>query len=152
MTRVRDLLYRFRPAGAPGAARATGVPADRVADLSAELEPLLVQLAETEQECASIIAAAEHDASAIRTRDAERARVIVASARSRADAERARAAATVRQGAADRASHELAAAELEAAELRTHAAGRVPSYVAAVLDSTRALVEAHVDQQRAGVS
>ena len=50
MPRVRDVLYRFRPAGAPGAASSAGVPVDRSADLAAELEPVFALLADTEQE------------------------------------------------------------------------------------------------------
>ena len=41
MTRTRELLERFRPAGTPGAAGGRGVPVDRVAERSAELEPVL---------------------------------------------------------------------------------------------------------------
>ena len=35
MPRVRDVLHRFSPAGAPGAASTAGVPVDRVADRGA---------------------------------------------------------------------------------------------------------------------
>ena len=73
MARVRDVLYRFRPAGAPGAASAAGVPVDRAADLAAELEPLLAQLATTERTVAGIREQAIRDAAEIRARDVERA-------------------------------------------------------------------------------
>jgi hypothetical protein len=59
MPRVRDLLYRFRPEGAPGAAAAAGVPADRAAELTAELEPLI---AAAEAHTASERAAATDEA------------------------------------------------------------------------------------------
>ena len=87
MVRVREVLHSFRPAGAPGAAGAVGVPADRGADLAAELEPEFAQLASTERECARIAAqmrpnalekstsaavAAERDAAVIRRHAGER--------------------------------------------------------------------------------
>ena len=43
MLSARDLLHRFRPVGAPGAAPA-GVPADRVAEVSRELQPVFDEL------------------------------------------------------------------------------------------------------------
>src|SRR5512135_1507062 len=50
MADLRDFLARFRPAGTPGAARA-GVPADRPAELEAEVGPVLALLAGTDAEC-----------------------------------------------------------------------------------------------------
>ena len=44
--RVSDLLYRFRPSGAPGAATQAGVPADRARDLAEELEPVFASVAQ----------------------------------------------------------------------------------------------------------
>jgi hypothetical protein len=152
MARVRDLLYRFRPVGTPGAASATGVPADRVANLTVELEPLFALLVATERDRAAIIETAERDAAAIRARDAERARVIVASARSRASAERAAVSAKAGQGAMVRSADLLAAAERDAVKLREVATSRIPSYVAAVLASTRTSVEAQLDQPSVGVT
>jgi len=77
MPRVRDLLYRFRPSGAPGGASATGVPIDRAATVAAELEPLFGQLAEVERRCDGIQDAASRDvaainAAAVRTRPYDR--------------------------------------------------------------------------------
>ena len=62
MPRSRDILQRFRSAGTPGAATATGVPADRVAELSAELEPVLAQLVSVQQEVSRIRADAHNEA------------------------------------------------------------------------------------------
>ena len=50
MPRTRGLLQRFRGAGAPGAASAVGVPADRVAETAAELEPVFARLAPVQAE------------------------------------------------------------------------------------------------------
>jgi hypothetical protein len=68
MARARDFVERFRPSGPPGAAARPGVPADRQAERSAELEPLLALLAETEAEVAHIRAAAQQGADLRRRR------------------------------------------------------------------------------------
>ena len=96
MSRVRDVLQRFRPSGAPGAATAAGVPVDRRAELAAELEPVFALLVETERECADILDRARLEEARIRARGAERARGIVAAGRARVEAERAAAAARSR--------------------------------------------------------
>ncbi|WFR71239.1 hypothetical protein P9209_18700 [Prescottella defluvii] len=93
MPRTRDLLRRFRPAGTPGAAASAGVPADRVAELSAELAPVLSRLDEAGQRAAEIRAAAERDAQAIRVEADERIRARIADADRRVPEERAAAAA-----------------------------------------------------------
>lgn len=49
MPAMRDFLERFRPAGAPGPA-AAAVPADRPAELAAELEAVFALLNEAEAE------------------------------------------------------------------------------------------------------
>jgi hypothetical protein len=138
--RVRDLLYRFRPAGAPGAASAAGVPVDRGADLAAELEPLFAQLADTEDACTAIREQARGDAERIRARETERARGIVAAANARTQAERAAATAQLRQRAETESSALLAAAEQEAAAVRERAAEQMPAYVAQVVASVRGLL------------
>ncbi|HEU4349929.1 MAG TPA: hypothetical protein VFR35_19300, partial [Actinoplanes sp.] len=50
MPRARDFLERLRPAGVPGAAGPAGVPADRVSEIAAELEPVFAALAGVEDE------------------------------------------------------------------------------------------------------
>lgn len=151
MPRVRDLLYRFRPTGVPGAASAAGVPADRDAGL-AELEPLLAQLATTERECANILERAHLDASEIRSRDDERARITVSAAGEQADAERAAAAARVRHRGKAESDAGLLAAEREAAELRDRTNRRMRSYAAYVVSSVSALIgdEQHTDKRPSG--
>ncbi|HEX9033118.1 MAG TPA: hypothetical protein VF834_14860 [Streptosporangiaceae bacterium] len=111
MPQLGDFLSRFRPAGAPGAASRAGVPADRTAELSAELEPVLALLAETEAECNRIVAQAH--AQAIQIADDTRAQVaaIAADGTQRALAARGAAADAV-----------IAAARAEAAEITRSAA------------------------------
>jgi vacuolar-type H+-ATPase subunit H len=108
---LRDFLSRFRPAGAPGAARAA-VPADRERQLAAELEPVLTLLDGPHRECAQIISAARHDAGQIVAAARAEAAALAASARRDADA--------ARREAADR---ELAAARAGATEISTRAEG-----------------------------
>jgi hypothetical protein len=129
MSRARDLLYRFRPAGAPGAASAAGVPVDRNTELAAEFGELFGRLDETERGCAEIRDRARNDAAEIQARYAERARSVVAAASQRADAERAGAAAVVREGAEADGAKDVAAAEQAAAALRERAARRMAAYV-----------------------
>jgi len=140
MPRVRDLLYRFRPAGAPGAAGAAGVPVDRSADLAAELEPLFAELVGTERECAQISEQARQDAIGLRAREAERARTVVTAAGAQVQVERAAVAAQSQQRAEAEFATEVAAAACEAAALRDRARERMPVCVARVVESIRELI------------
>lgn len=152
MPRVRDLLSRFRPSGAPGAANAAGVPADRALEQTAELEPLLAVLATTEQECRDIVEAARRDATEIRARCADEARRTAAAARSREPAERAAAAAKVqRRGRALITSAALAAQRREV-DIRQHAARMMPVHVEQVVDAVRSMVgeDVRAGEKRAG--
>lgn len=154
MVRVRDVLHSFRPAGAPGAAGAAGVPADRSADLAAELEPVFAQLASTEQECANTAVRASEAAAKVRARDAERARASLAAARERMDAERAAAVAQMRPNALAKSTAAAVAAEREAAEIRRHAGEHMGSYVDLVVASVGSLIddEQFSDEQRPGAT
>jgi hypothetical protein len=139
MPRVRDLLYRFRPASAPGSASASGVPVDRAADRAAELLPLFERLAETERQCALIRAQAQRDADAIRARHTEVARSVAVTASDDVEAERARAATQVRQQADSVAAAALIDAQQEASQLQRRAAQRMPAYVALIVSVVDAL-------------
>jgi len=149
MPRVRDLLYRFRPSGAPGGASAASVPIDRAATVAAELEPLFSQLSAVESECDGIRDEAGRDVAVIKNRDAGRARAIVASATGRVGSERAAAVARMRDLAAADAAAELSAARAEAAALRDRAAERMPDYVDRVVAMVRVLIS---DERRTDVS
>ena len=140
MPRVRDLLYRFRPAGAPGPASAAAVPADRAADRAAELAPVLALLDETEERCAALRAEADRDAEARRGRALETARAVVADAESRVGSERAEAAAAVAGAAAEESATTLRSAEAEAERLLARAAVRTPAFVAEVVASVEGLL------------
>jgi len=127
--RLRDILDRFRPAGAPGAAGAAGVPADRVAESTAELAPLFTALAATETECAAIRDAGRADAAKIRQTYADRADATVAAARTRTAAERATALTEITRRSDTEAADARARADREAADLRAAMAVRLPGFV-----------------------
>lgn len=140
MPRVRDLLYRFRPSGAPGAATAAGVPVDRATEMAAELDPVFAKLAETERECATILERARLEAAETRTRDEERARSVLATGRARLEAERASAAAQARASGRAATSAATHAAEAELADLRRRIDQVLPLYVDRVVASVRSLL------------
>jgi hypothetical protein len=142
MPRIRDVLHRFRPAGAPGAPSAAGVPVDRAADVAAELAPVFAELIDTERQCAAIRERAEQTAAATRSAAAEHARAIVAVAGGHVPAERAAAAARVRQSADGEFAAATAAAEREADELRRRAQERLPAAVERVVAYLSGLIAA----------
>jgi hypothetical protein len=138
MARARDFLERFRPSGTPGAAARPGVPADRQAERSAELEPLLARLAETEAEVAQIRAAARQTADLRRREGRDRARAALAAGRRQIVADRAEMVTQVqRQGAAETTAA-LAAAEAEAEAIRTRVKHRLPALVERVVSAVGA--------------
>jgi len=137
MPRARDFLERFRGAGAPGAAATTGVPADRVAELSAELGPVLDLLADTQAEARTIRAEALREAERRRSAGAERARTVVATARRQAAAERAEAAAEVTGLAATESARLDADAQREAEAVRQCSVERLPAYVERAVAAAR---------------
>lgn len=138
MPRVRDLLYRFRPAGAPGAASSAGVPVDRRADLAAELDPVFAHLVATERECAEIVSAAHRAADACRAQASHKAGSCVATARERLDDERASAAVVQRPGGPEADVQDASPAEV--AEVRRRADERMATYVDRVVDRVLPLV------------
>jgi hypothetical protein len=140
MPRVRDLLYRFRPSGAPGGASATGVPIDRAAAVAAELEPLFRQLAEVERQCDRIQDAARRDVVAINAATAERVDAIVAEAGRRVGSERAAAVVRIREQAAADGALELAAGRDEAAVIQDRASQRMAGHVDRVVAAVGELI------------
>ncbi|KOT42671.1 hypothetical protein ADK41_07685 [Streptomyces caelestis] len=127
MTGFRDFLTRFRPAASPGRATPGGVPADRSAELRAELAPPLALLEQAEAEARTVRERAA-EAAASRRREAERrAEEIVAGAREEAGRLRAHTAGRVLRAAEDEAAALLAAAEREAVAVRERAGSRTPA-------------------------
>ena len=137
MPRARDFLARFRPVGTPGAAAAAGVPADRVAEAGAELEPLFVMLADTETEIDRVRASADQHIAEGHRLAAERAAEVLAQARLSADAERADASARARAVADQGVAHQLAAATAQAARVRQSANDQMNAQVAEIVAAVR---------------
>lgn len=142
MPRSRDILQRFRPAGTPGAASSAGVPADRVSEMAAELEPVLALLSATQEEASRVRNVAEHEVDQRRGRAMVRASGIVAAAHREAAAERAEAALRVSREVEEENAVALVEAEHTAAAVRRQAAERTPDYLDRVLGATRAALHA----------
>lgn len=138
MADLRDFLARFRPAGAPGAARA-GVPADRSAELEAELGPVLALLAGTEAECGRLIEQARRDAARVTDQARAEAAAISAAAGRRAAAAREQAGRQAVAAARDEAAMAAQDAERQAARIREIAAQRMPALVGQAVDMIRRL-------------
>ncbi len=137
MSQARDFLDRFRPAGAPGPARA-GVPADRAAELAAEVEPVLALLDGTNAECQQIIAAAQQEADRITARAQAEVAAIGQEAGRQARAAQDEAAAQVLAQAREQAQAATADAGLQARRIRRLAERRLPVLVAAAAGLVRA--------------
>ena len=145
---VRDLLDRFRPSGSPGPPAMSGVPADRVTERSAELEPVFAMLADVQGEVEQIGSEAQREALHRRELAAERARVILAEARRAVDAERAQAAAAAQSGAAEQVADLVTDAQAAAESLAEQADARRSALVADILREARGeLLAVVVDSQ-----
>ena len=138
MTQARDFLDRFRPAGAPGSAARAGVPADRAAELAAEVEPVLALLDDTRSECDQIIEWARQEADRIAAEaHAEVARIGQEAARN-ARAARDEAAAEVLAQARAEVQETAAEADQQALRIGRLARRRLPELVATAVGTVRA--------------
>jgi hypothetical protein len=146
----RDFLMRFRPVGLPGPAAAGGVPADRSAELAAELEPPLVLLEETEAEARAVREWADEEA-ARRRRAAERTvKDIVEQARARAPAVREQSAALIRDATEAEAMELLAAAARDTVALRRRIELRTPALVDRLVNALVEELTAPDDERQEG--
>ena len=118
MPAVRDLLERFRPAGAPGAASAAGVPADRRATVAAELEPIFAALDEVTRKCEALRLTASRAADRQVAHAEQQASALVARAATEAEAERAAASAQLRSRAVREVAEIAARAAVDADAVR----------------------------------
>lgn len=135
---ARDILQRFRPAGAPGSAGPVGVPADAARRRTRELDLVFEALAATIAECQAIREAGEREAGEIEERAEQDARRIAVEARLRAADQRADAAAQVRQDADRQADEAIGTARREAAELLARGRPRIEALAARVAALVRA--------------
>ncbi|MEU6776858.1 hypothetical protein [Streptomyces sp. NPDC046759] len=134
---LRDFLERFRPAGTPGAS-ATGVPADRMAERAAELEPALARLTDVQQQVARIRAAADETAETLRQNAVREAEHLLSDAREQATEVRRQAAEPLLREARQEADALRAAGDRTASAIRERARERMPHLVdLAVADAVR---------------
>ena len=140
MPRVRDLLYRFRPAGGPGSATAAGVPADRARDLAEELEPVFTALAPTLAHCREVVEQGRRDADRVRTRDALAVERLLADSSARAATARAQARAQELAEADSRGAVVEADAGAHASRLGVRLGELLPTYREQVVASVEALL------------
>jgi hypothetical protein len=141
LPQLGDFLNRFRPAGAPGAASRAGVPADRAAELWAELDPVLAMLAATDAECARLVAEAEREAGRIAAEARDQAAGIAADAERLADDARAAAAAEVLAAAREQAEQAERAAAADAAARPGPAEADVRALIEAAVELVRSMAE-----------
>jgi len=122
---LRDFLRRFRPAGAPGAARAA-VPVDQRRRRELELTPVLMQLDGLATECAQLVTAAQRDADQIIAAARSDAAAMAADAARQATDARRLSAAAVLDTARAQAADLMAEAGRQAAQARELARRRTP--------------------------
>ncbi|MFF7132380.1 F0F1-type ATP synthase membrane subunit b/b' [Streptomyces sp. SAI-126] len=130
MPALREFLARWRPAAPPGRAVAGAVPADRTAELTAELEPTLALLDDTLTEAAAVREAAGHKARERRRAAADEAARTVHTARARARRVRSETAARLLAQAVADAEREDVAVRQAVRELRDRARARTPELAA----------------------
>ncbi|MCX4637803.1 hypothetical protein HEP86_02395 [Streptomyces sp. RPA4-5] len=136
MTGLRELLMRFRPVSTPGPA-ATGVPADRAAELAAELTPTLALLDRTAEQAEAVRDAARHEAERIRKDAAREAEQLVAEAVDRSGRIRTQAAAHRRELGRRDAAVVRAAGQRDATALMHRAESRLPAVTERVTAEVR---------------
>lgn len=140
MPQWRNFLERFRPVGAPGAAMPQGVPADRVADVAAELAPMLELLDEVQAEAERIRRDGVEQAARLRYDGEEQAAAMVERARTRGKIIEAEAFARAHaEFAAQQADFDSEHA-MEIERLRARIAARMPEFVDRVLAQAQILI------------
>jgi hypothetical protein len=144
MATVRDFLERLRPSGTPGAPSMSGVPADRVVERTAELDPVFARLADIQAEAQRIRAEAAAEAERRRRAAVGEARSLLAETSRRAEAERGATAAAAHAAARAEAERIAVVAHHEADAVAAAAAGRLPEFVELVRARARAELAAEL--------
>jgi vacuolar-type H+-ATPase subunit H len=134
----RDLLTRFRPVGAPGAAGPVGVPAPDDDSAAVELAPLFGALEPTLQACERLRTQARQTADQLLAQARQTAAQTARQADRDAAELRAAAAARVRHASQDDARALLTRAEADADRIRATGLERRPVLVREVLTRLRA--------------
>lgn len=137
MPGFRRYLERLRPSGVPGAAAPAGVPVDRIAAATSELEPIFALLADCEDEAAAIRRGADTAAERLQREAREAAAGLAADADARVDRVRRETAARVHAARQAERADVIAAAEREVARIRRRTAERLPDHVQRIVDRVR---------------
>jgi cell division septum initiation protein DivIVA len=133
VTTLADILHRLRRHGVPGPPRSAGVPADRTAELEAELAPVFNVLEGTTTRARQIREQADRDAAGIMDRARQASDEIVAEARAQVASARARATAAGLDQAEQARRRILAAGRSEAQRIDRAAAEHVPAWADALV-------------------
>lgn len=141
MPTARDLLQRFRPLGAPGAAAPSGVPADRRAERDRELQPVFDALVDVQEEVGRIRAAATAQAHVRGEQAEQQAAALLRTARRDAATARAEAAAAAAARVEEESRRVLAEAEADAAVVVRRAEERYAGLVDRVVHGVRAAAD-----------
>ena len=141
LPQFRDFLDRFRPAGAPGAAHRAAVPADRAAQLEAELMPLLMLLDDAAASCARTVAQAQAEAQRILAAARAEAAARLEDASRQASAVRAETVRQVATATRAEADGAVAAAHVQADEIGRLSRRRIPALAARAVGLVQALGE-----------
>ncbi len=134
---TRDLLERWRPSATPGAPSAAGVPADRVAERSAELEVVLTRLEDVQAEADRIRSDAVAEAARRRAAAHEQGQALVNEAHRRAKAERSAAAAAAHAAGQESAQQIMESAHNEALAMAARARTREPGLLTRIVAQAR---------------
>lgn len=140
MPSTRDLLQRFRPAGAPGAATATGVPADRSEERAAELAGVFAVLEATVAEAERVRQSVRARAQEIRNSAREQALATVAQARLDAETLRTLAVAEARDTIVSARQHNVDEAVGQSREIEIEATPTLDQDVVQVVATVRRLL------------
>lgn len=142
MAAPSEFLRRFRVHVVPGAPGAVPAPADRSAELEAEVAPIFAALEEAQRDATVIVAETERDAAAGRATAVEHGQRLVADARAGCDAARAAALEHVLAGADRERDRLLAGGRAEADRIARVAAERMPALIDDVVRRVLAQAEA----------
>jgi hypothetical protein len=141
MPTLRELLNRFRPAGTPGAPGGAAVPADRAAELAAELAPVFEALRDTLAEADAIRSESVRRAATHRAESAATAARILADAHRTTDSERAAGYATARAGGEAAAAALIEDGRRAAESVERRVGTRMPGLVSDVVVAALAEVD-----------
>lgn len=130
-----NILDRFRPVGAPGAALPSGAPASDALGPAAELAPVFAALATDVDSCRSLVEDARREADLELSQARERGDATVAEARLARGVEQSRAAARVTQEASQEDAKLLERARRDADELEQVGATGLPVAVRKVIET-----------------